>query len=570
MNYDNSKLSTELNLALNIPYEEREKSLDLDVGYSEELDEWELIIRYVGSLEEISRDIPFIYNELLGGYAIIRISSELIGKLSNNPYIIFIEKPKNLYNERVGRINGFSQSCMDMVTTDIINLTGRGVMVSVIDSGIDVTHQDFRDGNNSRVYELWDQTIPGNPPAGYNIGTVYTRDDINAFLTERSTGNTDFSIQSYDLTGHGTGVASVVSSCVPDADLLVIKLYGGGREDYTRTTALMTAIDYSVRKSLTLNVPMVINLSFGNNYGDHGGSSVLENYIDAVAGLSRLSIVTGMGNDGSTGRHAQFMLGNTSWYQIDFLVNPYESGINLQVWKSYADIADIFLITPGGRELGPFNLYQEIMNYNLPDMNISVINGYPTPINENQETYISIIPKNEYIEEGIWSLRFNPKSISNGRVDVWLPVAGSTSSEVRFTRPSEYTTLTIPATARKAISVGAYDPATLTYAPFSGRGFTTDNVVKPELSAPGVNIDVAAPGGGYVIVSGTSFAAPFVSAGAAMLMEWGIVMRNDPYLYAEKLKAYLISGARRLPGNMVWPNERLGWGALCVADSLPL
>lgn len=567
MDYDDSKLSTELNLALNTPYEERVKSLDLDVGYIDALDEWELIVRYTGSLEEISRDIPFMYTELLGGYGIIIIRSDLIGLLSNNPSIIFIEKPKSLYNERIGRIKGFSQSCMDLVTTDLLNLTGSGVMVAVIDSGIDVTHQDFRDGNNSKIYELWDQNLPGNPPTGYRIGTVFTREDINQYLSDESAGSGEF--LSYDSSGHGTGVASVVTACVPNADLLVIKLFGGGVGGNSRTTSLMLAMDYSIRKSMQLNVPIVINVSFGNNYGDHGSNAVIEEYIDTVSLMAKVSVVTGSGNEGNTGRHSQFIMGNMSWHQIEFLVNQYQAGINIQVWRSYSDVMDIFLTTPSGREIGPFNLYHEVMNYSLPDMYIDVINGYPMPINRNQETFISVIPKRDYIESGIWSMRFNPKSISDGRVDVWLPVQGSTTSDVRFTRPSEYTTLTIPATARNAISVGAYNPTTLAYAAFSGRGYTIYNEVKPDLAAPGENIDVATPGGGYVNVSGTSFAAPFVSAGAAMLMEWGIVMNNDPFLYGEKLKAYLIKGARKLPGNLIWPNEKLGWGALCVAESFP-
>ena len=79
-----------------------------------------------------------------------------------------------------------------------------------------------------------------------------------------------------------------------------------------------------------------------------------------------------------------------------------------------------------------------------------------------------------------------------------------------------------------------------------------------------------AAGGGYAQFSGTSFAAPFATGAAALLMEWGIVRGNDPYLYGEKVKAYMRRGARELPGFDVYPNPQVGYGALCVRDSLPI
>lgn len=107
-------------------------------------------------------------------------------------------------------------------------------------------------------------------------------------------------------------------------------------------------------------------------------------------------------------------------------------------------------------------------------------------------------------------------------------------------------------------------------ADFSGRGYTREtNQIKPDLAAPGVNITSCAPGGGYVTASGTSMATPFVTGGAALLMQWGIIDGNDPFLYGEKLKAYLIKGARHIEAVTEYPNPEIGWGTLCVADSLP-
>jgi hypothetical protein len=64
-------------------------------------------------------------------------------------------------------------------------------------------------------------------------------------------------------------------------------------------------------------------------------------------------------------------------------------------------------------------------------------------------------------------------------------------------------------------------------------------------------------------------ATPFVTGSAALLMQWGIVQKNDPYLYGEKLKSYLINGARQLKVENIYPNRTLGYGALCLERSIP-
>ena len=139
----------------------------------------------------------------------------------------------------------------------------------------------------------------------------------------------------------------------------------------------------------------------------------------------------------------------------------------------------------------------------------------------------------------------------------------------RFLRPVEETTLTIPSTASKVLTVGAYDALTNAYADFSGRG-GRNGIQKPDLVAPGVEILTAAPGGGYLRKNGTSFAVPFVTGAAALLMQYGITDGNDPYLYGEKVKAYLRRGAAPLPGIRAYPDERVGYGALCLERSFPL
>ena len=557
----NIKLGTQLNVALETPEEIRKNSYDLNTGFDKD-DRWTLIVRYIGDISQIERDLNAIVTKLLGGFAIINIEAGKIYDLANNSSIIFIEKPKVFVQGRAG-IKGFTSSCMS-VPYFRLGLRGEGITVAIIDSGIDLKHPDFiNDDGSSKLVGLWDQTIPGNPPINYNIGTFFEASDINSYLAGK------IKFPSIDINGHGTEVAGIVTACTPDAKLLVVKL--DTRDiDQVDTINLMQGIDFAVRYSMDYELPMVINLSYGNNSGDHRGNSVLERYIDQVAGLSKVTFVVGAGNDGNAGRHVSFNMGNESWYKREFFVNQGEKGIGIEIWRDVGDIVDISITTPSGEVVGPFNNYGQLMVFNVNGMDIRVLNNGPSPINTKLETYISIIPLNDFLEEGIWNISFNPKKIINGRLDIWLPVAGSTNTDIFFLSPTESTTLTIPSTAGNVITVGAYDSNAMSYASFSGRGFTADGLVKPDLVAPGVDIDTASVDGGYSIVSGTSFATPFVSSAAAMLMEYGIVRENDPFLYGEKVKAYLIKGTTNiLEGDIIIPNVFAGWGALCVEKSVP-
>ena len=190
-----------------------------------------------------------------------------------------------------------------------------------------------------------------------------------------------------------------------------------------------------------------------------------------------------------------------------------------------------------------------------------------------QEIYLSFIPRESYIDSGVWKLVLTPRRIVDGSYQMWLPAQEALNVGTAFLLPNSSSTLTIPSTASLVVTVAAYDARTFSYADFSGRGpaavYEGSGVPKPDLAAPGVLVNAPVPGGGYRAFSGTSFAAPFVTGSAALLMEWGIVRGNDPYLYGEKVKAYLRRGARELPGYIEWPNAQLGYGALCVRDSLP-
>lgn len=596
----NEKMENLLNLALDATEEEREKSIELDVGYDRTENTWEVIVKFGGTTEELDAVLRENFGEqyarirmtnLLNEYAILTLPESLVGPVASLPEIEYMEKPKLLF---FAVDNGKRASCITPLQTGTgLRLSGAGVLVAVIDSGIDYAHPDFRNADGTtRILALWDQTIPSGSvaapgteylyaPTGYYLGTEFSQEVINRAL-EQPTEQQRYAIcPSRDSSGHGTHVAGIAAGngrasegryrgVAYEGRMVIVKL-GVQREGaFPRTSELMQAVDYCVRKARDYGMPLALNLSFGNNYGSHSGTSLIETYLDDMSNYGRSSIVIGSGNEGASAAHTSGRVQAGRTENVELSVSPYESATNLQIWKSYADEISVSIVHPNGTVVGPIRQIQGTQRFTVGTTEILLYYGEPSPYSPYQEIYIEFLPAGEYVDAGIWEIRLVPQRIVAGNYDMWLPAGGILNEGTGFLYPSEETTLTIPSTAGKVITVGAYDARFNQLASFSGRGYTREtNQVKPDIAAPGVEITSCAPGGGYVTRTGTSMATPFVTGSAALLMEWAIVNGNDPYLYGEKMKAYLIRGARQLPVLREYPNPQLGWGVLCTADSIP-
>ena len=572
------KIENLLNLALSASEEEREKSLELDVGYYPIARTWEVIIKYSGTLGQV-REIAESVVELSNEFAIVTIREDRLEALAGIEAVEYIEKPKRLFFQVE---NGRRVSCMTSVQIRPPKLYGTGVLVAIIDSGIDYANLDFRNADGTtRIYALWDQTIPGNPPEGHVQGTEYTQEKINEALQQENRTERMKIVPSEDRSGHGTAVAGIAAGngrgskgaryqgVASESGILVVKLGTPREEGFPRTTELMQAIDYVVKKAQRAGRPVAINISFGNTYGSHTGTSLLERFIADIANLWKSVICIGMGNEGASAGHTAGILKENTEERIPLAVQMKETAINVQIWKSYHDIVDISLISPAGVQIGPIPEVIGTQRFVVGDTEILLYYGEPSPFHVSQEIFIEFLPKNSYITPGIWQFVLTPRKIVTGEYDLWLPSENVLNRGTAFRYPTERGTLTIPSTSQRVISVGAYDSLTFAYADFSGRG-GLEGESKPDLVAPGVDITAPTPSGIYQTFTGTSFATPFVSGAAALMMEWGIVRGNDPYLYGEKVKAYLRRGARPLPGFTEYPNPQVGYGALCLRDSLPL
>ncbi len=586
----NQKLENLLNLSLDTTAEERSRSSELETGYNPEEQTWELIVKYSGSLDA-ARELGALVEEMRNEYAILTVKESQIPLISALPQIEYIEKPKRLFFA----INqAKAASCVNILQEAPPYLSGRGVLIAVLDSGLDYFHEAFRrEDGTTRILELWDQTQ----------NRIYTEAEINRALESGSREAARQVVSSADVSGHGTAVAGIAAgdsrggaaernfesggrsngvaggSTVPgmyrgiayESDLLVVKLGTARPDGFPRTTELMRAVNYAVSFAAERFLPLVINISFGNTYGSHDGTSLLETFLDDIGNYGRTTILVGSGNEGAASGHTSGTLQMRRTEEVEFTVSSYESSFSIQLWKAYSDQFTVSLQAPSGERFGPFSEELGPVRFRYRKTQILLYYGKPGPYSTAQELYFDFIPdEGSYVEEGIWTFFLRPVSLVSGRYDFWLPSAGILNTATRFLRPTPDTTLTIPSTAAKVITVGAYNSFYNSYADFSGRGFTRlTSQVKPDIAAPGVNITAPAVNGGYQSVTGTSFATPVASGAAALLMQWGIVNGNDPFLYGEKVKAYLRRGARKLPGIAEYPNPMVGYGTLCVRDSLP-
>ena len=559
-----------MNLALSVPEKTRGRTEELNVGYDRAGRTWEIIVKYHGNLETaLNAKFPDASGTyLFNNFAILRVPERDVPGVIALPEIEYAEKPKRLF---FALNRARAASCFLPVQTGTDGLTGKGVLVAVVDSGIDIFHEDFQNEDGTTRILCLDDQITGKTYEKREIDEIL-RGDADAGRTSRL---------SLDTSGHGTAVAGIAAGngraggglyrgAAYESELIVVRLGIPDPVGFPRTTEFMRGMDFVVRRALELGRPMAVNLSFGNTYGSHDGGGLLERYLDSLAQMGQFVFVTGSGNEGDSGGHARPVITPGRISEIRLSVGTYETGFGVQIWKNYEDGMRIFLRDPSGGteiELVPMRGTDQIQ---IGETELLIYYGEPSPFNAAQEIYIEFVSEETYVESGVWTFRFLGTGNEETMADLWLPSATAVGRDTLFLESSPDTTLTIPSTAFRPVTVGAYDSQTGAYAPFSGRGDTRIyRAQKPDLAAPGVGIMAPDRDGGYSPVTGTSFASPLVAGAAALLMEWGIVMGNDPYLYGEKVKAYLRKGAKRLPSEQVYPNPRLGYGALCVADSRP-
>lgn len=471
--------------------------------------------------------------------------------------------------------------------------TGKGTIVAIADSGIDYSHPSFIDENGrTRILGIWDQTASWNgmyeedwiavtgkipaPPPSYTYGVFYPKEWIDYALTFPMSKRNSL-LPEYDSTGHGTAIAGIaagnrvnrnVSGVAYGADILVTKISDAATLE--AENRFIDALDFMTLYARNLMMPIAINVSYGNSRGPHDGRSLLETNIDRICERENVSVIIATGNEGNKALHYKEVITDNDSNEARFVIAPSQRSLSIYIWKNYFDIMTMSFREESSQDIlfyDGLSAENPLITQKISVRNMSVLFSVnePTPYNGKENIIINFVrgDNERFLNAGNYVITINGVNIKGGRIDMWMPSGGVAEPQTRFLQPDPDTTITAPSTSYGCISVGAYEEKSNTMADFSGRGFLTNGLVKPDLCAPGVDILAPAVFGGYSLVTGTSFAAPYVTGSAAVLMEWGIVNNNDNNMYGEKLKAFLLRQAQVFKGRKV-PDEASGYGRLCL------
>lgn len=467
-------------------------------------------------------------------------------------------------------------------------LKGQGVIIGIIDHGCDFRHCSFRNGDESRLLYLWDQTGSGNPPpAPFDYGAEYNQARINQALQSQD----PYAALGYtpEKDAHGTHVMGIAAGnsdkyvgVAPEADLIFVHL--GKANDpsgqdldpaeaelksFGSSWNLFTAVLYILEKADQHNRPVVINISQGTNGGPHNGTTIIEILFDTVLAQGGRAIVIAAGNSRSDNIHTSGevppRIPQTILWRMDKRSSPTsEVRHELEIWYDPNSALTLQIFNPQNVLLGECMLGEEKVisagdGWSLPML---IRNLRPDNIPGEDENLVNVLiddralpPNNGPASGQVWRLVLaqNPAANTNVRYHAWIERNDPAQSSFAAGSQPAFTINTI-GNAALPIVVGAYDSrdSSVRILPDSGEGPTRNNHTnaKPDVCAPGWRILSARAQTGckYIPRSGTSMAAPHVSGLIALMFQaardW---KRPSKILDISEIRNALISTADQNP-----------------------
>ncbi|HAN20989.1 MAG: hypothetical protein A2Y15_03250 [Clostridiales bacterium GWF2_36_10] len=545
------------------------------------------VVRASEFFTQLIKDIPEVRvtQTLFGIYIIGYINRNYVDRLiealgsgvvSSTPLVLGL----------LGRDSLESAGIIQVQQQPFLDLRGSGILVGIVDTGIDYTNKAFRyEDGTSKIQFIYDQTIRGPHPEGFFIGVEYTKEQIDLALQSE---NPFEIIPSTDTVGHGTFLASIAAGredlenpdiigAAPDAELIVVKLRTARnyvrefflippeQENAFESTALMVGVEYIFKKAQQLNRPVAICIGMGTNSGSHDGFSLFEEYLAEVSKISGVCLCIAAGNESQAKHHTQGLLLETEDMQpIEINVGEDAGSIYMNIYNGAADRISVGVRSPTGELVSrvPARSGTELESRLILERSTVMISYYfPLEGSGGQVTIVKILNATP----GVWTVLVYGDIVLDGVFHSWLPLTGFVSPEVFFLTPTPYYTIVVPATAIGVFTCGAYDNNTNSLYERSSWGPTRLPLMSPDIVAPGVNVSGVYPTG-IGTMTGTSVSAAITTGACALLLQWGVIEGNDPAMSTFQARAYTIRGADRDP-NLTYPNTQWGYGRLNLIQS---
>lgn len=481
----------------------------------------------------------------------------------------------------------------------VLNNQGAGVIVGFVDTGINYTDSLFRNVDGStRIIGIWDQT--NNSDNSNNIenetvkpfsafsalyGTQYTAEEINLAL---NSDNPASIVPTRDENGHGTFLASIAagnrderagfSGAAPQASIAMVKLKPAKQylrdfyliqdgADAYQENDIMMGVSYLYFLARKYSMPLVVCIPLGTNMGSHMGMSRLGQYLNQVSLSNGSAVITAAGNETGARHHFRAVMdADTDEVTAELRVGEREAGFSMELWAENMGVYTVGFISPTGevaREISVPLRGENTVSFLLEQTQITVY----TQIADVSAGSQFIFMRFENPMSGIWRILIRNSLDIRETFHIWLPVRGFISDETYFLRPDPDTIITDPGNARYPITVTAYDHTKNSIYIHASRGYSLSGRIKPDLAAPGVNILGASVSGRRLTrMSGTSVSAAHLAGAAAILLNWGVLNANYPYLNTPVLKSIFVRGAQRNPA-LTYPNREFGYGTLNLYEA---
>lgn len=466
------------------------------------------------------------------------------------------------------------------------NLRGQSVLVGIVDTGIDYTHDVFlhADGS-SRIISIWDQTIQDeNPPEGFSYGTEYSQEEINQAL---QMSDPHSYVPSTDDLGHGTFLSGIAAGntveaegftgVAPDAEIVVVKLkYAKSYlKEFFRIPQdaiafqendIMLGVSYLIQVSRRLQRPISICIGTGTNQGSHDEAGHLASFLNSVSMINGVAVSVPAGNEGNQGHHYYGVVGNTIEYDtVELRVAPNEYGFSMELWGNAPNTFSIDILSPTGEYIpripARINESREI-RFIFEETVLNIDYFLIESATGDQLILVRFLSPTE----GIWRFRVYATGDLELSYHVWLPITAFTSGDTFFTEASPTTTVTSPGNTTTPMTVTAYDITNDSIYLNASRGFSRGGIINPDFAAPGVNLIGPIPNNNYTIMSGTSVSAAHNTGISALLLEWGVSLGTYTNISSVEIKNMLIRGASRNPNN-IYPNTTWGYGIINIYDT---